>query len=277
VQVEQRQTVPAPPAPPAEWDLVDFETAPTPAPAAREDAAAFGIEKLDAAEFLAPTADAHDHAVELTSTLELVSMEEAVAPVVGVAGSGDIGRLLVLGAAADGAGAVRELLAGLPPKLPALVLVALPQRRDEDAAALLADLAAASGELPVRLAEDAMQVRQGEVVVLPAGRHVSVGRDGRLRLQPAPAKGPCDPSIDQCLTMAAAAFGTDVVAIILAGDANDAIAGAQAVHDGGGHVWAQDPATVSANAMIDVAREEGLVDFVGTPAALLAHLREEYA
>lgn len=282
LQVEQRQTV-ATPAAPVEWDLVDFEAAPV-APAAREDAAAFGIEKQAAAEFLAPDAAPHDPAMELTSTLELVSMEEAVAPAMAAAPvpemapahSGDIRRVLLLGAAAEGAGAIRELLAGLPPALPALVLVARHQDGKATPATLAAELAA-STRLPVRVAEDGMQAHPGEVVLLPAGQQVSVGRNGRVHAQPAPAKRSCDPSIDHCFTMAAAAFGADVVAVILAGDANDAIAGAQAVHDRGGQVWAQDPSDAHANAMVAVAREEGLIDFAGTPAALLARLREEYA
>ncbi|HET7359853.1 MAG TPA: chemotaxis protein CheB [Rhodanobacteraceae bacterium] len=276
LQVEQRQTV-ATPAPPVEWDLVDFEAAPV-APVAREDSAAFGIEKLAAAEFLAPDAASADPTAELISTLELVSMEEAVAPVAGAAPVGEDGnirRLLLLGAAAEGAGAIRELLAGLPPMLPALVLVAQHQR-DQATAAQAAELAATT-RLPVRVAEDGMRAQAGEVVLLPAGQQVTVGRNGRVHAQAVAAKGPCDPSIDHCFTMAAAAFGADVVAIILAGDANDAIAGAQAVHDRGGRVWAEDASPSTANDMVAVAREEGLVDFSGTPAALLARLREEYA
>ena len=280
--VEQRQTEPVA-APVADWDLVDFD-AEAPAQETPADAQDFGIEKLAAAEFLAPEGGSDDSIMEPGLSLELESIEDAIAPRVDDApvhemrlgdGSGGIRRVLLLGAAAEGSPAVVEFLASLPDTLPALVL--LVQHQAGQSAEALADALAAAASLPVRAAADGMRARQGEVVVLPAGRQVALGRDGSLNLQAALPNGPCDPSIDQCFTAIAAAFGNDVVGIIFAGDANDAVAGAQAVHDRGGRVWAQDPDTCQANAMITVAREEGLVDFVGTPEELALRLREEYA
>jgi two-component system chemotaxis response regulator CheB/chemosensory pili system protein ChpB (putative protein-glutamate methylesterase) len=280
--VEQRQTEPVA-APVADWDLVDFD-AETPAREAAADAHEFGIEKLAAAEFLAPEGGTDDSVMEPGLSLELESIEDAIAPRVDDApvhemhlgdSSGGIRRVLLLGAAAEGSAAVVEFLASLPGTLPALVV--LVQHQAGQSAEALADALAAAASLPVRAAADGMRTRQGEVVVLPAGRQVALGRDGSLNLQAALPNGPCDPSIDQCFTAIAAAFGNDVVGIIFAGDANDAVAGAQAVHDRGGRVWAQDPTTCQANAMITVAQEEGLVDFFGTPEELAMRLREEYA
>jgi two-component system chemotaxis response regulator CheB/chemosensory pili system protein ChpB (putative protein-glutamate methylesterase) len=280
--VEQRQTEPVA-APVADWDLVDFD-AEAPAPDAPAHAREFGIEKLAAAEFLAPEGGSDDSIMEPGLSLELESIEDAIAPRVDDApvhemhlgdGSGGIRRVLLLGAAAEGSAAVVEFLASLPGALPALVV--LVQHQAGQSAEALADALAAAASLPVRAAADGMRARQGEVVVLPAGRQVVLGRDGSLSLQAALPNGPCDPSIDECFTAIAATFGADVVGIVFAGDANDAVAGAQAVHDRGGRVWAQDPATCQANAMITVAQEEGLVDFVGTPEELALRLREEYA
>lgn len=280
--VEQRQTEPVA-APVADWDLVDFD-AEASAPEAPADAQEFGIEKLAAAEFLAPEGGSDDSIMEPGLSLELESIEDAIAPRVDDApvhemhlgdSSGGIRRVLLLGAAAEGSAAVVEFLASLPGTLPALVV--LVQHQAGQSAEALADALAAAASLPVRAAADGMRAHQGEVVVLPAGRQVALGRDGSLGLQVALPNGPCDPSIDQCFTAIAAAFGNDVVGIVFAGDANDAVAGAQAVHDRGGRVWAQDPATCQAHAMITMAQEEGLVDFVGTPEQLALRLREEYA
>ncbi|TAL87994.1 MAG: chemotaxis protein CheB, partial [Rhodanobacter sp.] len=118
------EPIPAlPPTPlraPEGWALVD-EDAPV-EPVDKPDPAAFGSSKLSAAEFLAPDVEAVSPDLEPTMSLELVSLEEAVAPqacvqdhemILDDRGSA-LSRIVLLGAAVDGVDSVCDFLAALP-------------------------------------------------------------------------------------------------------------------------------------------------------------------
>ena len=116
----------------------------------------------------------------------------------------------------------------------------------------------------------------GEVLVVPAGQQVRLRRDGSIELQ-ANGAMPCrSPSIDASLTMAANVFGRDALAIVFAGRGNDAVAGAQAVHDRGGQVWVESSSGEHFADMVSGIFAERLVSFSGTPPELAAHLIEVF-
>jgi Chemotaxis response regulator containing a CheY-like receiver domain and a methylesterase domain len=270
---------------PSAWALVDDDAAPAAsAVAEKHEAAAFGIEKLSAADFLAPDVEPVAHDMEPVMSLELVSMEEAIAPqayvhdhemVLDVLGS-VLGRVVLLGAAVSGTDSVCAFLAALPAST-RLTFLHTQHHGGQSSAALVAKLAAHCA-LPVRLAVRGMRAAVGEVLVVPPGQEVRLRRDGSIELLPNGAEEAMqEPSIDVSLTMAANAFGSDALAIVFAGRGNDAVAGAQAIHDRGGRVWVESSSGDHFADMVSGIFAERLVSFSGTPPELAAHLIEVFS
>ncbi|TPG08608.1 chemotaxis protein CheB [Rhodanobacter glycinis] len=267
---------------PEGWALLDDAVPPAAVAAGRPDAAAFGIEKLSAADFLAPDVEPMAAGVEAVMSLELVSMEEAIAPQAYVHDHemllDDLGtalsRIVVLGAAVSGTDSVCDFLAALPATTRLTFLHT--QHLGEQSDVALVERFAASCALPVRLAEQGGRAGVGEFLVVPAGHQVRVRRDGKIELLANGADASPDPSIDASLTMAANAFGRDALAIIFAGRGNDAVAGAQAIHDRGGRVWVESSSGEHFADMVSGIFAERLVSFSGTPPELAAHLIEVF-
>ncbi|HEY8329635.1 MAG TPA: chemotaxis protein CheB [Rhodanobacter sp.] len=269
---------------PEGWALVDDDAAQA-APEAPErfDAAVFGVEKLSAADFLAPDVEAVAADLEPRMSLELVSMEEAIAPQAYVHEhkhemvlddlGGALSRIVLLGSAIDGIDAVCTFLAVLPASTRLTFLLTQHLGGQSDAS-LVAEFAA-NCALPVRLAKGG-RAKPGEVLLVPAEQQVRLRRDGSIDLQANNAEAVQEPSIDASLTMAANAFGRDALAIVFAGRGNDAVAGAQAIHDRGGQVWVESSSGEHFADMVSGIFAERLVSFSGTPSELAAHLLEVF-
>jgi len=278
-------TVAATPASaPAGWALVDDDAPPAvPEVAGEPDAQVFGIQKLSAADFLAPDVETVAADVEPRMSLELVSMEEAIAPqayereheheMVLDDLSSALSRVVLLGAATDGIDAVCTFLAALPASTRQVFLLTQHLGGQSDSS-LVAEFSA-NCALPVRLAKGG-RAAPGEVLLVPAGQQVRLRRDGNIDLQANAADAPPEPSIDASLTMAANVFGRDALAIVFAGRGNDAVAGAQAIHDRGGQVWVESSSGEHFADMVSGILAERLVSFSGTPSELAAHLIEVY-
>lgn len=262
---------------PDNWALLD-EEAPVESND-KPDAAVFGIEKLSAAEFLAPDVEPVAADLQPTMSLELVSMEEAIAPqafvpdhemVLDELGSA-LSRIVLLGAAVDGVDSVCEFMRSLPAstRLTFLLTQHLGSHTEQEMLARLAE----KSPLPVRVAEAGRRVGMGEVLMVPAGQQVRLRRDGSVELL---ADAAPEPSIDASLSMAANGFGRDAVAIVFAGRGNDAIAGSQAIHDRGGQVWVESSSGDHFADMVSGIFAERLVSFSGTPSELAAHLIEVF-
>ncbi|GAA0887937.1 chemotaxis protein CheB [Rhodanobacter soli] len=267
---------------PEGWALVDEDASQIASEAdERLDAAVFGIQKLSAADFLAPDVEAVAADLEPRMSLELVSMEEAIAPQAYVHEhemvldelGGALSRVVLLGAAIDGIDAVCTFLAALPASTRLTFLLTQHLGGQSDAS-LVAEFAA-NCTLPVRLARGG-RAGPGEVLLVPAGQQVRLRRDGSIDLQASGADGEQEPSIDASLTMAANAFGRDALAIVFAGRGNDAVAGAQAIHDRGGQVWVESSSGDHFADMVSGIFAERLVSFSGTPPELAAHLIEVF-
>jgi two-component system chemotaxis response regulator CheB/chemosensory pili system protein ChpB (putative protein-glutamate methylesterase) len=211
--------------------------------------------------------------------LQLVSIEEAIAPRayeqvsemhLDDSGASGLSRIVLLGATADGIDSVCEFLSAVPAGSRLTFLHtqrAGPQALVEQVAKL-----AARCTLPVRLAAHSSRARAGEVLVVPEDAQVVVRRDGSIDEQ----TGDGEPSIDASFSMAANAFGRDALAIVFAGRANDAVAGAQAIHDRGGQVWVESSSGEHFADMVSGIFAERLVSFSGTPRELATHLLEVF-
>lgn len=276
-EIESRVTQIAQPIPP-DWDLVDDgePAAGEAAPASSQEPNPFGIEKMSAEEFLAPESDAgDDNLLEPGLGLELVSMEEAVAPRASDSeyfaetfldsAAASVRRVLALVVAQDSEDAARLFLASVPARLPALVLVL----QQGDAAAFARGLAATT-TLPSRVAEADRFAAQSSVLVLPPGHRLALRRDGQVSLTGDDVGG-----VDATLSQLAATFRADLTAVVFVGSGRDGVAGCQAVADRGGRVWVEEPGD-RASATIAGIHAERIESFTGSVAAMAARLNEEF-
>ncbi|MEP6882512.1 MAG: chemotaxis protein CheB [Dokdonella sp.] len=250
--------------------------------------ATFGIETISAAEYLTPDAEkSADESIETEMSLELIPLEEAVAPHSG-GKTGDttseswldtenkvvITKVWVLGASIGGPEAVREFLADIPAKCPALFLLA--QHMGAEFMDIMAQQLVRSTRLTVRTPSHGERVGHGDILIVPTTHRMRVDRAGVVTLE-AHAAGdrPNSPSIDQVLQDVADRFGGQAGAIIFSGMAEDAVEGSRYLTEIGGTVYAQDPETCVISSMVDGVIDAGVVSFVGSPKALAAKLLGE--
>lgn len=278
LQIEGRVTEYVPPPVP-EWDLIDHDTI-VAEPVVRAEPAEFGIETISAAEYLAQdVVDDGTHGIEAGFTLELVSMEEAVAPKTDgdfshemflEAGHRAIRRVIAIGGTQESEASIAAFLAALPERFPGVLLVVAHHEGDSQA------FASRLGR--TRLAVDRTHTTHGECLVVPHGSHVQIRRDGSVTVRDdGSAANSRGPSIDGIFSTVAGGFGTDALAIVFAGRGNDAVAGSQAVYDAGGRVWVETvPPESEAGHMVAGIREERVAGFAGDVRALAQKLIEEF-
>jgi two-component system chemotaxis response regulator CheB/chemosensory pili system protein ChpB (putative protein-glutamate methylesterase) len=277
VQIESRATEYVPPPVP-EWDLVDHDAVVV-EPVSRPEPSEFGIETISAAEYLAQdVVDDGTHGVEPGFTLELVSMEEAIAPRTDGEFAHEmflegaqraVRRVIALGGAQESEASIATFLQALPERVPGVLLVTA---HHDDTQAFAARLGRA------RVATDGSHVAHGDCLVVPRGSHVQIRRDGSVTVrEDGSHSNAAGPSIDGVLSTLAGGFGSDALAIVFAGRGNDAVAGAQALYDAGGRVWVETvPPELEAGHMVAGIREERVADYAGEVRALVQKLIEEF-
>ena len=274
----------------ADWSLEDMllegDDAPPPSSAKVPSGPAdFGIEKVSAAEYLAPPTEntAPPAVPDFDFSFELMPMEEAVAPQPvqrevqetwlvpeKVAAQPKIRRVWVLGASIGGPEAVREFLGELPRDYPALFLLA--QHMGVEFVDLMAQQMAKSTPLTVRTPTHGERVGHGEVVIVPTTHRMQIDPEGIVVLEKSNDEGAYSPSIDRVLRDVADRYGANAGAIIFSGMTTDAVEGSKYLAGKGGTIFAQHPDTCVVSSMIDGVVEAGVVKFLGSPKELAEQL-----
>ncbi|WP_432502211.1 protein-glutamate methylesterase/protein-glutamine glutaminase [Kineococcus arenarius] len=201
------------------------------------------------------------------------------APVAVRSRTGAVGtpRALVVGSSTGGPEALSSVLAKLPAGLgvPVLVTQHMPPVFTRMYAQRLDKVSA----LNVVEAVDGQDVVAGTVYVAPGDFHMEVVRRGTalvVKLQQGPPENFCRPAVDVMVRSAVAAFGGDLLALILTGMGSDGKLGCKAVAAAGGQVVVQDEATSVVWGMPGAVAREGIADEVlplgAIPDALLRRL-----
>jgi two-component system chemotaxis response regulator CheB len=183
--------------------------------------------------------------------------------------------LIVVGASAGGVEALRALVAGLPRKLRAAVLVVL--HLPAGGTSALAPILTRAGPLPAVVARTGSPLEHGRIQVAPPDHHLLVaGRE--LVLSRGPAEDGHRPSINALFRSAAVAAGPTVIGVQLSGALDDGVTGLLSIAARGGLVMVQDPADALYASMPEQAIRHVSPDYV-LPAAdmgtVLAEITEE--
>ncbi len=153
-------------------------------------------------------------------------------------------RAVVLGSSTGGPEALSTVIAGLtrPLPVPLLVVQHMPPVFTRQLAARLDRL----GPSTVVEATDGVELRPGTVYIAPGDHHLEVRRTAagaRTHLQQEAPVNFCRPAVDVLFRSAVAAFGGELLGVVLTGMGSDGKVGAQALVDAGGTVIAQDEPT----------------------------------
>lgn len=177
-------------------------------------------------------------------------------------------RLVAVAASTGGPAALQRVLAELPARFPAPLLVT--QHISDGFIDALCRWLDASCALRVKVAEAGEALSPGTVYLAPDGSQLGLRR-GQVRLSPCGNDGGHCPSADHLFASAAAADGPGTVAVVLTGMGSDGTEGLRRLRAAGGRVIAQDEASSVVFGMPGSAARAGLTDAV-VPLAEIAQV-----
>ena len=173
----------------------------------------------------------------------------------------------VLGASFGGPEAVKRFLEAVP-EVPEAVFV-LVQHIGDGFVDLLAAQLNRSTPFRVLPLMSGTDLRPGCVYVMPVDRALELDDDDRVVLAvDAAVDRSYSPCIDDVMQVFSRQFGPRVGAVVFSGMGDDGTAGAEAVAEAGGEVWAQDTASCAIGSMPDCAAATGVVSRRGNPEEL---------
>ena len=146
--------------------------------------------------------------------------------------------IVVIGISTGGPQALREVIPRFPANFPVPIAVVLhmPIGYTEMYAQRLNEIS----QLEVVEARDGERIRAGAMFLAPAGRHLTMRRNGdgtvRARLDLRPADTPHRPAVDVLFRSAADVFGPRVLGVVMTGMGNDGVVGAAHVKASGGRI-----------------------------------------
>jgi two-component system chemotaxis response regulator CheB len=198
----------------------------------------------------------------------------ALAPPAAPLGRLSTEKLIFIGASTGGTEATKEVLLGLPPDAPAVLITQhMPAGFTTSYAKRLDSLAR------VRVAEatDGERVLPGHAYLAPGGFHLSVERCGANYIARVRGGQPVNrhmPSVEVLFESAARVVGPNAFGIMLTGMGADGASAMRAMRDAGAYNLAQDEATCVVFGMPREAIAHGAVHEVLPLGQIAAHLLE---
>jgi two-component system chemotaxis response regulator CheB len=177
----------------------------------------------------------------------------------GQADESGLRALVAVGASAGGVAALQGLVAGLPPDLPAALLVVL--HLPAGSASALASILDRAGPLPAQEAEHGMPLEAGRIYTAVPDHHL-LAVDSHACLSRGPTENGSRPAVDALFRSVALAYGPSAVGVVLSGALDDGTAGIAAIKTRGGVAIVQDPAEAAYRGMPESARSHVPVDHV---------------
>ena len=152
-------------------------------------------------------------------------------------------RIIAIGASTGGTEAIKQVLMGLPPDAPGVVIAQhIPKAFSTPFAKRMNDCC----QMTVYEAEDGQQILAGHVYIAPGDRHLLVARDGAryvCRLDDGPPVNRHKPSVDVLFRSVAQSAGRNALGVLLTGMGKDGACGLLEMLENGSPTIAQDEAT----------------------------------
>jgi two-component system chemotaxis response regulator CheB len=149
--------------------------------------------------------------------------------------------VVAIGASTGGPSALSEILPKIPNNFPVPIVVV--QHMPPIFTRQLAERLSALSAIGVHEGTAGETLSPGQAWIAPGDFHMKVSRKGvnwRLNLDQGPKVNSCRPAVDVLFRSVAAAYGANVLGVVLTGMGTDGVLGAQQIHDAGGDVIVQD-------------------------------------
>lgn len=152
--------------------------------------------------------------------------------------------IVAIGTSTGGPNALAEVFPGIPKDFPVPVVTV--QHMPPVFTRLLAERLASRSAIPVEEGVAGGDLIPGQAWIAPGNFHMVVKRTGlrpRLELNQDPPQNSCRPAVDVLFRSVAAAYGPNVLGVVMTGMGADGVLGSQAIREAGGEVIVQDEAS----------------------------------
>jgi two-component system chemotaxis response regulator CheB len=169
--------------------------------------------------------------------------------------------VVCMGTSTGGPNALAEVFNNFLPNfgLPILIVQHMPPVFT----AVLAERLSALGSLKFHEGAEGQTVEAGHAYIAPGGKHMEVHRFGSkkvLHLQEEPPENSCRPAVDVLFRSALAAYGANILAVVMTGMGQDGLRGCTLIHEQGGQIIVQDKETSVVWGMPGAVAQAGLAD-----------------
>ena len=172
-------------------------------------------------------------------------------------------EIVAIGTSTGGPNALAEVLPRIPSDFPVPIVVV--QHMPPIFTRLLAERLASRSTIPIEEGSAGVVLTPGHAWIAPGNFHMKVVRAGmnsRLELNQGPQENSCRPAVDVLFRSVAAAYGANVLGVVMTGMGSDGVLGAQTIRDAGGNVIIQDEASSVVWGMPGLVHASGLADAV---------------
>jgi len=170
-------------------------------------------------------------------------------------------EIVAIGTSTGGPNALAEVLPRIPNDFPVPIVVV--QHMPPIFTRLLAERLASRAAIPIEEGSAGVILSAGHAWIAPGNFHMKVMRVGlscRLNLNQEPQENSCRPAVDVLFRSVAAAYGANVLGVVMTGMGSDGVLGAQNIRDAGGDVIIQDEASSVVWGMPGLVYASGLAD-----------------
>ena len=178
-------------------------------------------------------------------------------------------KVVVIGGSAGSLEVLLQILPKLSSANSFALAIVVHRKSGEDTA--LEELISVKSMLPVAEVEDKSPLLPGFIYIAPANYHLLFEKNKLLSLDISEKINYSRPSIDVSFESAAAAYGPNVVGILLSGANADGTEGLKAIKSAGGTTIVQDPSTAEMPFMPNHAATCAFPDLILTVEELLAY------
>ena len=170
-------------------------------------------------------------------------------------------EIVAIGTSTGGPNALAEVLPRIPKDFPVPIVVV--QHMPPIFTRLLAERLSSRSAIPVAEGVAGSVLVAGHAWIAPGNFHMGVTGSRlscRLSLNQDPQENSCRPAVDVLFRSVAAAYGANVLGVVMTGMGSDGVLGAQYILDAGGNVIIQDEASSVVWGMPGLVHASGLDD-----------------